>query len=150
MYSFNDLQPTAFKFYLRQRNSSLEDDYKVFVYGLKEVYVEEVEFKTTGSVGVRFDLPDYETSTFYRITSLTTNPSYDNDKYKVSLYALETDFENNTPVWTSNNSPITASNPLNIVSYSATSIWVLVTLTQESGDSCSPLLRSLTLTYITL
>ena len=150
MYSFNNIQPTKFKVYFRQRNSKMEDDYKTFVYGAKELGVEKVEYRPAGKLGLKFRLPSYETTLLSKITSLRTDPDYDNIIYKVSLYPDESTFNADLPIWTSSNSPITSTNTLDISSYGIDTIWVMIQLIQPSGDTRTPLLQSVTLTYTTL
>jgi hypothetical protein len=149
MYSFDNIQPTKFKVYFRQRNNSLEDDYKTFVYGAKEIGIEKVEYRDTGKIAMKFTLPDYETGLFKHITSLSTDPGYDNITYKVSLYPTDTDFQADIARWTSYNSPITTTNQLDVEVYATQSIWIVVELVKESGTSHSPLLNSITMTYTT-
>lgn len=149
MYSFNNIMPTKLKFYLEQRSSRIEDDYKTFTYGAKEFGIEKVEYKTTGKFGIRFDLPGYEEGLLNQITSLRTYPDYDNITYKVSLYPSKAEFDADLPIWTSSNSPITASNPFDVVSYGLSSIWVMVQLNQALGDTKSPLLQNVSMTYST-
>jgi hypothetical protein len=149
MYSFNNIQPTKFYFYLRQRNNVREDDYKTFVYGLKNVLIENVEYRTQGKIGLRFDLPSYETHLFKKITSLRTLPDYDNIIYTLRLYPSQGTFDGDIPIWTSSNQPITTSNQLNIAIYATSSIWLLITLNQTAGNSSSPLLNSVIMTYTT-
>jgi len=149
MYSFNNIQPTKMRFYLRQRNNELEEDYKTFVYGAQEIGIEKVEYKPSGKIGVKFTLPSYETGLLSKITSLRTDPGYDNIKYKAYLYISQDDFDSDTPVWTSSNSPITVDSQLEITTYATDSIWVMIEIAQETGDSSSPLFDSITLTYTT-
>jgi hypothetical protein len=149
MFSFDNISPIKVKFYLRQRSSKQEDDYKTFVYGAKEFGIEKVEYKPTGKVGIRFDLPDYDTGHIGNITSLVTNPSYDNIIYKVSLYSAESEFNADLPMWTTSNSPITPTNPLDVSIYGLTSLWVMVQLNQPLGDTKTPLLQSVSMTYTT-
>jgi hypothetical protein len=150
MYSFNNIQPTKLKVYFRQRNNKMEDDYKTFVYGAKELGVEKVEYRPAGKLGLKFRLPSYETTLLSKIVSLRTDPDYDNIIYKVSLYPDESTFNADLPIWTSSNSPITTTNTLDISSYGIDTIWVMVQLVQTSGDTRTPLLKSVTLTYTTL
>lgn len=149
LYSFNNIQPASFKFNLRQRTNILEDNYKTFVYGMREIGIERIEYKSNGKVGIKFTLPEYEYGLFKTITSLSTYPEYDNLQYKLSLFPTEDMFNANTPVWTSNSSSIIPTSTLNIQLYTTDSIWVLVELTQESSSTNSPLLRSITMTYTT-
>lgn len=149
MYSFNNIQPTKIKFYLRQRSSRLEDDYKTFTYGAKELGIEKVEYKTTGKMGIKFDLPEYETELLNTITSLSTYPAYDNITYKVSLYPSKAEFDADIPMWTSSNSTITPDNPFDINTYGLTSLWVMVQINQALGDTRSPLLEYVSMTYTT-
>lgn len=150
LFSFDNIQPINFKFYLRQRNSSLEDDYKTFIYGLKNVAIEEAEYKTSGRVGIKFDLPDYETTNLRYITSVRTSPNYDNIMYKVRLYMSQVEFDADIPVWTSDRAPITSTNKLDVSLYASSSVWIVVELNQATGGSGSPLLDSVTLTYTTI
>jgi len=150
MYSFNNIQPTKFKVYFRQRNNKMEDDYKTFVYGAKEFGVEKVEYRPTGKLGIKFRLPSYETTLLSKINSLRTDPDYDNIAYKVSVYTGEAEFNADLPIWTSNNAPITSTNVLDVSSYGIDTIWVMVQLIQASGNTDTPLLKSITLTYTTL
>ena len=149
LYSFDNIQPTKFDLYLTQRNSQLEDGYKTFVYGMKEIGIEKAEFKTTGKFGLRFDLPDYETKLYNYITSLKTDPGYDNIKYKIRLYATEAQFQNDQPVWSSDNPPIMTTSPLSVALYATSTIWVMVTMTRDNATSGSPLFNSVTITYTT-
>jgi hypothetical protein len=149
MYSFNNIQPTKLKIYFRQRSSRIEDDYKTFTYGAREIGIEKVEYVASGKIGVVFSLPSYESGLLNTITSLTTDPVYDNITYKVSLYTSSAEFDANLPIWTSSNSPITTTNPLDVAVYGLTKIWVMIELIQTSGDTKSPLLKSVTLTYTT-
>lgn len=150
LFSFDNIQPTKFTVYLRQRNSTLEDDYKTFTYGLKELGIEKAEYRSTGSFGIKFDLPDYEPGLFKQITSLRTGPDYDNIQYTLKMYATDTQFQNDQPIWTSNNPPIMTTQTLDVSYYGSSSIWVLVTMNQADGESGSPLFDSLTLTYTTV
>ena len=149
MYSFDKIQPSKLKIDFRQRNSSMEDDYKTFVYGAKEIGIENVEYKSSGKIAVRFNLPYYETKLFSNITSLRTNPEYDNIIYKLYLYTSEADFNADVSVWTSSNSPITLTAPLDVALYTTSSIWVMLEMTQETSSSASPLFNSITITYTT-
>lgn len=149
MYSFNNIQPTSIKVYFRQRTSKMEDDYKTFVYGAKEIGIEKVEYKTSGKIGFKFTLPSYEHGILSTITSLVTNPAYDDITYKVNLYTSEAEFNVDLPIWTSSNSPITVTNPLNISVYGTSSVWVMVELEQGINNTNTPLLNSVTLTYTT-
>jgi len=149
MWSFNDIEPTKFTVTLRQRNNAIEDNYRMFVYGAREIGIEKVEYKSTGKVGIKFKLPSYETKLFQHITLLETDPAYDDSIYKVYLYASESDFNSNNPAWTSSNSVLSTVNPLDITLYATDTIWVMIELTQETGTSHSPLLESVTLTYTT-
>jgi hypothetical protein len=150
MYSFNNIQPTKFKVYFRQRNNKMEDDYKTFVYGAKEFGVEKVEYRPTGKLGIKFRLPSYETTLLSKINSLRTDPDYDNIAYKVSVYTGEAEFNADLPIWTSNNAPINPTNILDVSSYGIDTIWVMIQLIQASGNTDTPLLKSITLTYTTL
>jgi len=150
MYSFNNIQPTKIKVYFRQRTGKMEDDYKTFVYGAKEIGIEKVEYKPSGKVGFAFTLPEYETGLINTITSLKTDPNYDNITYKVRLYDSQASFDADLAVWTSANSPITTTNALDLSSYGLDTIWAMVELTQATGDTKSPLLKSLTMTYTTV
>jgi len=149
MYSFNNIQPTVFNIDFRQQNSALEDDYKTFVYGAKEIGIEKVEYKSSGKIGVELSLPDYETGLFRYITSLDTDPDYDNSIYKISLYPTKANFNSDTPAWTSANTTISANNKLDISAYITSSVWILVEMTQTTGNTDSPLLDSITITYTT-
>jgi hypothetical protein len=150
MYSTNNIQPTKMKFYFRQRGSAIEDDYKTFVYGAKEIGIEKVEYKASGKVGIRFKLPSYETGLLYKITSLRTDPNYDNITYKVNLYTSQAEFDANLPIWTSSNAPITTTNPLDISVYGIDTLWLMMQLIQASGDTKTPMLKSVTMTYTTV
>ena len=150
LYSFNNISPTKFKLYFRQRSSGLEDDYRTFVYGAKEVGIEKVEYGTNGKVGVRFQLPDYETGLISNITSLSTNPMYDDITYRMSLYPSQAEFDSNLPVWTSSNTAITATSPLDLASYGLDTLWAMVELIQPTGDTRSPIFKSVTITYTTV
>jgi len=147
-YCFNNIQPTKFKFYLRQRNNKLEDDYKTFVYGAREIGIEEAEYNSSGKVGFKFTVPDYETGLIDKIMLLKTDPDYDNITYKVSLYTSESEFNLDLPTWTSSNSPITGTNPL-ILSIPMSTLWAMIQITQAEGDTRSPILRSLSISYTT-
>ena len=149
MYSFNNIQPTKIKVYFRQRSSRIEDDYKTFVYGAKEIGIEKVEYRSSGKVGFKFKLPDYDTGLINLLTSLRTDPSYDNITYKISLYTSEAEFNNDLPVWTSSNSPITVTSPLDLSTYGLSTLWAMAELIQAQGDTRSPLLRSISITYTT-
>ena len=150
MYSFNNIQPTKLKVYFRQRNGKMEDDYKTFVYGAKEIGIEKVEYRPSGKLGLTFDLPETEAGLLYQITSLRTDPIYDNIQYKVNLYSSQAEFDANLPIWTSSNSAITETNPLDIAVYGLSSLWIMVELTQLTGDTKTPILKSLTMTYTTV
>jgi len=149
MYSFNNIQPTKIKVYLRQRSSRIEDDYKTFVYGAKEIGIEKVEYRSSGKVGFVFKLPDYDTGLINLLTSLSTDPSYDNITYKVNLYTSEAEFNNDLPVWNSSNAPITVTEPLDLSVYGLDRLWAMVELVQAGGDTRTPLLRSLSISYTT-
>lgn len=149
MYSFNNIQPTKIKVYLRQRSSKIEDDYKTFVSGAKEIGIEKVEYRTSGKIGFRFKLPDYETELINQITSLSTDPNYDNITYKVNLYTSESEFNNDLPAWTSSNASITTTEPLDLSAYGLDILWIMVEITQSDGDTKSPLFRSVSITYTT-
>ena len=149
MYSFNNIQPTKINLYLRQRSSQIEDDFKTFVYGAKEIGIEKVEYRPGGKIGIRFVLPSYETNLLSTITSFRTDPIYDNITYKASIYTSQAEFDSDLPIWTSSNSPITTTNPLDVRVYGIDTIWVMVTLTQSTGDTRTPILRSVTMTYTT-
>ena len=101
-------------------------------------------------MGIKFRLPSYETTLLSKIVSLRTDPDYDNIAYKLSLYTGESEFNADLPLWTSSNSPITTTNTLDISSYGIDTIWIMVQLIQASGDTQTPLLRSITMTYTTL
>ena len=149
IYSFNNIQPVKIKVNFRQRNWELENNYKTYVTGAKEIGIEKVEYKSGGKVGIRFTLPNYETKLFYYITSLRTVPEYDDSTYKISLYARESDFNSDAPVWTSASTTPTTSSPLDISLYTTKQVWVLLELTQETSNSSSPLFESVTITYTT-
>lgn len=149
MYSFNDIQPVRFHFYLRQRTNQIEDNYKTFVYGAREIGIEKVEYQSSGKIAVKFMLPSTEDGLFSAITSLRTSPEYDNSMYKLYLYISQENFDNNIPIWTSANNPITTTNQLDISLYTTDSIWVMLEMTQEEDNSSSPLFDSITITYIT-
>lgn len=149
MWSFNNIQPTTFKIYFRQRSNKIEDDYLTFVYGAKEIGIEKVEYKTSGKVGIKFSLPSYETGLINKLTSFTTDPAYDNITYKGSIYTSQAEFDADMPVWTTSNSPITITNQLDLLSYGLSSLWVMVELVQSSGDTRTPILRSVSMTYTT-
>jgi hypothetical protein len=149
MYSFNNILPTKVKFYLQQRTSRIEDDYKTFTYGAKEFGIEKVEYRSNGKVGLKFTLPTYETGLIGSLTSLKTNPDYDNIIYKVSIYSAESEFNADLPIWTSSNSPITPENPFDVSVYGLSSIWVMIQMIQPLGDTKTPLLKSVSMTYTT-
>jgi hypothetical protein len=149
MYSFNNIMPTKVKFYIRQRSSRMEDDYKTFTYGAKEFGIEKVEYKTTGKFGIKFNLPEYETELINQITSLNTFPAYDNITYKISLYPSKAEFDADLPIWSSSNSPITPDNPFDVSTYGLTSIWVMIQINQALGDTRSPVLENVSMTYST-
>ncbi len=149
VYSFNNIQPVKVKVDFKQRNWELENNYKTYVYGAKEIGIEKIEYKSNGKVGIRFTLPDYETKLFRYITSLRTVPEYDDSIYKISLYARESDFNSDSPIWTSASTALTTSSPLDVILYATKQIWVLVELNQEANDSSSPLFESATITYTT-
>jgi len=149
MYSFNNILPTKIKFYLKQRSSRIEDDYKTFTYGAKEFGIEKVEYRNTGKVGIRFKLPSYEIGLLGTLTSLRTDPDYDNNIYKVGLYSSEAEFNADIPIWTSSNSPITPTNPLDLSVYGLEDLWVMVQMNQPVGDSKTPLLKNVSITYTT-
>jgi hypothetical protein len=149
MYSFNNIQPTKIKLYLRQRSSKMEDDYKTFVYGAKELGIEKVEYRASGKIGFRFKLPEYETGLINLITSLRTDPAYDNITYKVNIYTSESEFNNNLPIWNSSNASITKTAPLDLSVFGLNTLWVMVELTQGDGDTKSPLFKSISITYTT-
>ena len=148
-YLFEDIQPVSFTFKFKQDNHGVEDDYKTFVYGAQEIGIEKVEYKTTGKVGVRFTLPDWDTGVFSKITSLVTYPMYDNIKYKVYLYPTLGDFDAGVSYWASTSTAITTSNQLDIAAYATETIYLMIELIQESDSSTTPVLDSVTLTYTT-
>lgn len=150
MYSFNNISPTKFKVYFRQRSGKLEDDYKTFVYGAKEIGIEKVEYGSSGKIGFKFDLPDYETGLIQYLTGLNTWPAYDDITYKVSIYTSQSEFDADLPVWTSSNANINTTTPLDLTTYGLSSVWVMVEITQTTGDTRSPMLRSINLTYTTV
>lgn len=150
MYCFNNIQPTKLKLYFRQRTSKIEDDYKTFVYGAREIGVEKVEYKPSGKLGLEFTIPSWETGLLSKITSLSTDPSYDDITYKVSIYPSRAEFDSDLPIWTSANAIITPNTPLDISMYGIDTIWVMIQLTQATGDTRSPLFRSVTMTYTTI
>ena len=149
LFSFNNIQPSKIRISLRQRSSANEEDYKTFVYGAKEIGIEKAEYKQNGKIAVRFDLPSYESGLLRYITSLATNPGYDNITYKVSVYASKSDFDSDNPIWTSSNSPITPDNKLDVSLYTTESLWIMIELVQPADDSKSPLLNAITATYTT-
>ena len=149
VYSFDNIQPIKMKIHFKQRNWELENNYKTFVYGAKEIGIEKIEYKSSGKIGIRFTLPNYETKLFRYITSLRTVPEYDNSIYKISLYARESDFNSDAPVWTSDSSALTTSSSLDVSLYATKQIWVLLELTRETNNSSSPLFESATITYTT-
>lgn len=149
MYSFNNIQPTKIKLTFKQRNWEIENNYKTFVYGAQEIGIEKVEYKSSGKVGVRFTLPNYETKLFHHITSLRTIPDYDDDIYKVSIYASESAFNADSPAWTSSSTGLTTTDPLDVLLYNTKHIWIMIELTQETNTSHSPLFESVTITYTT-
>lgn len=148
-YLFNDIQPVGFSLVFRQTGSAVEDNFNTFVYGCQEIGIEKVEYKTSGKIGVKFTLPSYDTGLLDKITSLTTTPMYDNIYYKVSLYANQNDFDAETPVWSSDNSPIIPTNPLDISYYVTDTLFVLIELTQRTNTTTSPTLDAVTVTYTT-
>ena len=149
MYSFNNIQPTKIKVYMRQRSSRIEDDYKTFVYGAKEIGIEKVEYRSSGKVGFKFTLPDYDTGRINLLTSLVTEPEYDNITYKVNLYTSEAEFNNDLSIWNSSNAPITVTNPLDLSTYGLVTLWAMVELVQSQGDTRSPLFKSISISYTT-
>lgn len=150
MYTFNNIQPTSFKVNFRQANAMVEDNANVFVYGLQEFGVERIEYKSSGKMGVKFDLPAWETGTISEITLVKTNPDYDNDSIKLSIYGSEDDFNNNIPAWTSSSFSISGGTNLNMQAYGSYSIWVMIELNQSDGDSRTPSLKDITITYTTI
>ena len=149
LLSFNNITPTKLKFYVRQRSSRIEDDYKTFVYGAKEFGIEKVDYRSSGKIGIKFKIPSYETGLIHSITSLRTDPDYDNIAYKISLYPSKAEFDADIPIWTSSNSAITPTNRFDVSVYGIEEIWVMVQLNQALGDTRSPVLKSLTMTYTT-
>jgi len=148
-YLFNDIQPVGFKLKFKQDNHGIEDDYKTFVYGAQEIGIEKVEYKTSGKVGVKVSLPDWETGVFDRITSLTTFPMYDNIQYKVYLSPTEAEFDAGVFLWASTSSAIIPSSTLDISAYATDTIYLLIELIQEASSTTTPILDSVTLTYTT-
>jgi hypothetical protein len=149
MYSFNDIQPTKLKVYFRQRVSNVEDDFKTFVSGAKEIGIERVEYSPSGKVGMKFTIPEYDTGLLSSITSFKTFPEYDNITIKANIYPSEAEFNTDIPMWTSSNSPITTDNPLDVAVYGMDSIWVAIELIQSQGDTKTPTVQSVTMTYTT-
>jgi hypothetical protein len=149
MYSFDNIQPTKVKVYFRQRFSSIEDNYKTFVYGAREVGIEKVEYLTTGKIGFKFSVPTYEPGLLNTITSFSTDPEYDNITYKASIYASEADFNSDLAIWTSSSPQITPTNALNISGYGTESVWLTVQLVSPAGDTKTPILRNVSMTYTT-
>lgn len=148
-YLFEDIQPTSFTIRFSQDNNSLEDGYKTFVYGAQEIGIEKVEYKSSGSVGVKIELPPWDSGVFNKITSLVTYPMYDNIKFKVYLYTTLGDFDAGTPVWSSTSSAIIPTNKLDILSYNTDTIYALIDIFQESDSTSTPCMESITLTYTT-
>ena len=148
-YLFEDIQPVGFTLKFKQDNSGLEDDYNTFVYGAQEIGIEKVEYKTSGKVGLKAELPDWDTGVFSTITSLTTLPMYDNIKYKVYIYPTEGDFDANVPLWSSVANAIVPSAPLDVSAYATETLWLLVELIQGAGSTTTPALDALTFTYTT-
>ena len=149
LYSFNNIIPTKMKFYLQQRLSRQEDDYKTFVYGAKELGIEKVEYRSSGKIGLKFKLPEYDNGLINQLTSLATYPAYDNMTYKVNLYSSKDEFDADIPIWTSSNSPITKTNPFDMSIYGTDTLWVMIQINQTLGDTKSPLLKTVTVTYNT-
>lgn len=148
-YRFDDIQPIGFTIKFKQDNNASEDNYKTFVYGAQEIGISKAEYRTNGSLGIKFVLPAYETGLLSKITSLSSSPAYDNNYYKLSVFSTLGDFDANTPIWTSSNSAITPTNQLDVAVYAIDAIYVLVELTQETGSTSTPVLESVTMTYTT-
>ena len=149
MYSFNDIQPTKIKVYLRQRVSGTEDNFKTFVYGAKEIGIEKVEYNAAGKVGMKFVLPDYDSELLSSLTNFGTNPAYDDITIKANIYPSEAEFNADLPIWTSSNAPITTTETLDLSIYGTDTIWVMIELNKSEGDTKTPLLKSVTMTYTT-
>lgn len=148
-YLFEDVQPVGLTLKFKQDNHSLEDDYKTFVYGAQEIGIEKVEYKSSGKVGVRMSLPDWDTGVFGKITSVTTTPGYDNIKYKLYIYATEGDFDADSPLWVSTSTAITPTSQLDVGAYATDTLYLLVELIQETGSTTTPVLDAITVTYTT-
>jgi len=148
-YLFEDIQPVGFTLKFKQDNHGTEDDYKTFVYGAQEIGIEKVEYKTSGKVGLKIDLPDWDTGVFSTITSLTTLPMYDNIKCKVYIYPTEGDFDANVPLWSSVANAIVPSAPLDVSAYATETLWLLIEIIQGAGSTNTPAVDSVTFTYTT-
>jgi len=148
-YLFDDIQPIGLTIKFKQDNHAVEDDYKTFVYGAQEIGIEKVEYKSSGKVGIKAVLPDWETGVFDKITSLVTTPMYDNIKYKVYIYPTEGDFDANSPLWVSTSNAITPSSQLDVGAYATDTLYLMVEIIQESGSSTTPVLDAITMTYTT-
>jgi hypothetical protein len=148
-YLFNEIQPVGFTIKFRQDNHKIEDDYMTFVYGAQEIGIESVEYRSTGRVGIKFELPAWETGVFSKITSLTTHPMYDNNKIKVYLYPNVGDFDADNPLWASTQNPIIPDNQLDVSAYATETIYLTVEINQELDSTTTPVLESITFTYTT-
>jgi hypothetical protein len=148
-YSFENIQPTNIKIYFRSRFNEIDDNMKTFIYGAREIGVEKAEYLATGRVGMKFTVPSWETGLLNEITSIQTNPAFDDIIYLVSIYASEGDFNSDLPIWTSSSSEITVSNPLSVIGYGTDSIWVMITIVQPNGNTSTPILKNVSMTYTT-
>jgi len=148
-YLFEDIQPVEFTIKFKQDNHALEDDYKTFVYGAQEIGIEKVEYKTNGKVGLKMVLPSWDTGVFDKITSISSEPAYDNIKYKLHLYPTLGDFDAGTPLWSSTANPVIPTNQLDVSAYATDTLYILAELIQGTDSSTTPAIESVTVTYTT-
>lgn len=153
---FAPLAITKLRIRLRQRHFTNEEHEKVFVYGLKEVGLFLVELdRTNGQALIQdnniavFKIDAPAGYTFDEITGFRSDPDFatggDDNKVYFKIYAEESlvnkrwdSFTDATP---------TPASPLDLSSYTLSSLYLVVHLEYNSDDSVSPVVRNYSFDY---
>jgi hypothetical protein len=130
-FYFQDLEITAFRIAMRQKNYLIENNKKVYTYGLSDMDIRYDKFLPSGRMIFKFDAP--EGDTISSITNVTPKI------YNVSPSLLSQAFSYR--VIYRDGSIYTLENP-----GSSNSVWIEVTLNQLS-DGTAPVLSDLVVNY---
>lgn len=150
---FADTTITSLKVRLQQRNPVIQNNEKIFMYGLREVHLDLVQWDKTAfqatwkaSNVLYYKLSAPTGYTFATLKDLRSVPDFSTLTSTIR-YGIFSDAALTSSIWESDSDPALSSSSIDVSSQSYSDIYIALRMTYDTSNNVSPIARRFYLRY---